>query len=156
MPLFRGMAEMCLGMYACKLSRLMQKSGHIGVFSALTPVSFITGILIATFFGRSHMDFLVLALFFFGVAAGFLPGKQIPKEPSRPESILFSWSDIALEMYLLHELFRMYIFPACFSREVSIGQKLFYMLLYMAAVTAAATFLKKCKRAVIKFAITRQ
>lgn len=133
-PLFRGIAEMFMGMYACMLTEKPAHSGYIKAWHTLGLLFMASGIVMAAFYGHSYMDLLILLLFFFGVAWGFLP---VDGTLYGSRLIRF-WSDITLEIYLLHELFRTHIFPYFFRQDAPIGQKLLYMLLYMTAVTAAA------------------
>ncbi len=136
-PLFRGLAEMCLGMYACMLTGWMKDHGDEKIWKCTGALSMVAAIIVSTYAGHSRFDLLVLALLFVGVSAAFLPGGS-------DHPFIKKWSGITLEIYLLHELFRTHIFPALFSRDNEIGQKLLIMLLYMVAVTLAAVLLHLC------------
>ena len=136
-PLYRGISEMCLGMYGCIVSKKLKMESGSFVWKAVSIICMLAAIIIATLWGNSRMDFVVLILMLIGVATAFLPTEGIPK-------VVRGWSDITLEIYLLHEVFRTHIFPHFFSRDVDVAQKLLYMLLYMAAVTLAAFVLHKC------------
>ncbi len=140
-PLWRGMAEMCLGTYACMLNKKMRSTENAIIWKCTGAAAMILGIVIASTMGHSKMDFLVLGLFFIGVSCGFLPDDT-------PHEFINKWSSFTLEIYLIHEVFRTHVFPALFSRDVEIGQKLLYMLIYMISVTAAGLILHLCHRGV--------
>ena len=142
-PLYRGIAEMFLGMYACMLTGAIQRLSLERYADVVGRLSMVAAICISSVRGKTRADFAVLALLFIGVATQFLPGTHIDiKLPGIKRDVsarlIKKWSSITMEMYLLHELFRTHIFPYFFSRDVEIGRKLFYMLLYVNAVTAAA------------------
>ncbi|MCR5097715.1 MAG: acyltransferase family protein [Lachnospiraceae bacterium] len=130
-PLFRGIAEMCLGMYACMLTDWFINHGSELLWKCIGSACMLVAILLATYLGHSGFDYLILILLFVGVSAGFLPSDEM-------DPVIARWSDMTLDIYLLHELFRMHIFPHFFSRDVGLGRKLLYMLLYMIAVSMAA------------------
>ena len=133
-PLFRGFTEMCLGMYACMLTGLIKGSKYARLWQTLGSLFMVAAIFTATFFGRSHLDFLVLLLLFLGVAWCFLPADNFMSKAPAVRGL----SSITLEIYLLHEIFRTHIFPLLFSRDATLLSKLLYMVMYMAAVTLAA------------------
>ena len=133
-PLLRGLAEMCLGMYAKKLNSILSEKKSTLPFSICGTLSFLMAIYIASFYGRSRWDFVEVIFIFIGVSCAFLPIKMNDKI-SKP---FVAWSEITFELYLIHEVFRMHLFPFFFDQKADYKSKMLYMLLYLICVTVAA------------------
>ena len=150
-PLMRGFAEMCLGMYACMFTTILEKRPRLS--GVLCTVSMLIAIVLASLYGHSHADFVVLLFLFVGVSAGFVPKTGLSSDTSkksRGAAFIDGLSEITYEMYLFHELFRTHVFPYFFPRDVGLSVKLFYMLLYALSVTCFAWLVHRIWEAVCK------
>lgn len=134
-PLMRGLADMCLGIFAARLNTYIivncKKTGLIRVAGCLL---FLFVIAASLKFGNSVRDFLFALLLTIAVAIGFLPSKSRVFD----HKWIHYWSGITLSIYLLHDPFRAFVFPIFFGELQGLYTKLAYMVLYMIVVTLAA------------------
>lgn len=146
-PLMRGLAGMCLGIYAAKLNGYIckncKKTGPVRVIGQLI---FFFVVAASLKFGNSIRDFLFTLLLTVAVGIGFLPSKSKLFE----HKWIHYWSGITLSIYLLHDAFRAFVFPIFFGELQGLGTKLAYMILYMVVVTVAAMIMDALVKWVIK------
>lgn len=136
--LMRGLADMCLGIFAARLNEKIRTkySGKITAawLQLLAGVGFVVVMILAAYQGHSTVDFLLALLLSLSVSLAFLPVEN----RFFTGSVVRKWSKITLNMYLLHEIFRTWLFPEWFSGKYSLGEKMLLMLLYLICVTLAA------------------
>ena len=84
--------------------------------------------------GNSNLDCLMALVLAVSVAIAFLPTEnRLLTSP-----LVRRWSKITLNIYLLHEVFRTWIFPQLFPGKYTVPETMGIMVLYMVCVTAAA------------------
>ena len=134
-PLMRGLADMCLGIFAarlngyivanCKKLRWIKLAGVLG---------FLFVILFSAKYGNSTRDFLFAIVLTVSVGIGFLPSEHKLFE----SKLLQYWSNITLSIYLLHDVFRSIVFPKFIGYTPHLSVKFVYMGLYLVVVTVSA------------------
>lgn len=148
--LVRGIAEMCLGVYAYLLHRkvLTIKLTDRTVLAAklIGATLFGSVAVLSIRYGLMKLDFLYLCFIWVGVIIAFIPWK----EGACPgvKKVLFSLSNVSLNVYLLHNAFREWIFPKIFTKEAmyALPVKIMIMLLYITVVFAVGYLLEiPCK-----------
>lgn len=139
-PLMRGLADMCMGIFAARLTYFIQeKCNRTGILRVAGTMGLLFVILSSMVYGESKRDFLYVIIMTFSVAVAFLPsGHKIFQY-----RWIHRWSGITMCMYLIHDAFRSYIFPIYLGIPESMGMKLVYMLLYMVVVTVCAFLFEK-------------
>lgn len=133
--LIRALADMCLGIYAVKLEeRFKSKSDRIAFYKIAADILVVIIIFWSLFDGASKNDFIFVFVFVYIVAAGFLPRRRM-----KIDYCIEKWSSITLEIYLVHEVYRMYImnwvFPNMQIDRLCIKEIMVYMILI--TITAA-------------------
>ena len=119
--MIRGLAGMSLGVYAAILSKKLQeflndKKAFVRVLFKALGIGLLTFVPIASLrYGETSYDFLYLILIFAGVAIAFVPFKKEPK-PGFKKFIVYS-SSLTLNMYLIHNVFREWIFPSVYPND---------------------------------------
>ncbi len=133
--LMRGLADMCLGIFSFMLYRRLQtQPERLKHIQWISPVIFISVILVSLKAGYTSLDFFFTLLFVPAVAMAFLPHTQ-----TRASIFIEKWSGITYSIYLLHDIFRAWLFPKVFfTGNYSLAEKFKIMGGYMAAVTIAA------------------
>lgn len=147
--LMKGMANMCLGVFAAKIKEYFETKKQVRTIKALGTAGFLSVIFLSAVKGNSNLDCFMSLILMFSVATAFLP----------TENRFFvcrtvrKWSKITLNIYLLHEMFRTWIFPLVFPGKHSLAETMALMCLYIVCVTVAAVLfeypfvrkVKKCK-----------
>ena len=140
--LMKGIADMCMGVFAAKINeriREKQKNQTGGwrrgtTLQAAAAAGFVFVMILAAVRGNSKLDCLMALVLTLSVALAFLPA---------PGSffgcrLIRGWSRITLNIYLLHEVFRTWIFPRLFPGKYALHQTMLIMALYILCVTGAA------------------
>lgn len=151
--LLKGMGNMCLGIFAARLNQRMAgkypEEKQRTRLQILGAAGFAAVILLSSFRGNSTLDCLMSLILMVSVCLSFLPVSH----RGINGAFVRKWSKITLNIYLLHEIFRTWIFPMLFPGKHSLPETLLLMGLYAAVVTAAAVgfevlfgFIKRKKR----------
>lgn len=152
--LMRGLADMCLGIFAARLNEyIREKCERTDGIRLLGVCGFLFVILCSMKFGNSTTDFLYVLILTVSVGIAFLPSEN----KIYSYKWIHSWSALTMNMYFVHDAFRTFIFPAYLGIPESLGMKTAYLLLYLVTVTASAILfevlikwlLKKGKRLLI-------
>ena len=136
--LMRGMADMCLGIFAARLNQAFSRVKSPKALKAAGTLGFLFVIICSLKYGNSTTDFLYTMILTVSVATGFLPSKSRIYE----KKWIYSWSGLTMCMYLVHDVFRTSIFPAYLGIPEKLSLKFVYLLLYMAVVTVFAFIFK--------------
>lgn len=138
--LMRGMAAMCLGIFACRLNHAIRRTGiKQGVFKALGGIGFAFVICLSMVWGWSTRDYLYIIIGALCVAFCFLPSDR----KCYSNSLVKKWADITVCIYLTHLPFATEIFPRCFAvTEPAVSVKILYLLLYFIVITLFAALFK--------------
>lgn len=136
--LMRGMADMCLGIFAARLNQVFCRVKNPGALKAAGTLGFLVVIACSLKYGNSTTDFLYTMILTFSVAVGFLPSKSRIYE----KKWIHSWSGLTMCMYLVHDAFRTSIFPAYLGIPEKLSLKSAYLLIYMVVVTVFAFIFK--------------
>ena len=129
--LMRGLADMCLGIFAARLNQSFRRVKNQKALKAAGALGFLFVIGCSMKYGNSTADFLYTMILTVSVAIGFLPS----------ESRLYNgkwihgWSGLTMCMYLVHDVFRTSIFPAYLGIPEELSLKLAFLLLYLFVVT---------------------
>ncbi len=142
--MIRGLAGMSLGVYAAILSKKLQeflndKKAFVRVLIKALGIGILTFVPIASLrYGETPYDFLYVIFLFLGVTIAFVPFKNEPK-PGFKKFIVYS-SGLTLNMYLIHNVFREWIFTSIYPKTelLSDKDKIFIMILYFASVIVAS------------------
>ena len=145
-PLLRGFAGMTLGIYSNLLYHAMERSGRKVLYGRVMLVLMLILSVGTLYKGRDYWDYIFTLLFVFGVAGCFTETKN-PVLTSRAVKILDS---LSLYIYLIHELFRSYVFPTVFGLTEDLDKKLILLPLYLISVTAGAFILKLLSELLLK------
>lgn len=133
--LMRGLAGMCLGIFAAKLNEYIRANCKRTEWIRLLGVGgFLFVILCSLKFGNSTTDFLYALILTVSVGIAFLPSEN----KIFNHKLIHSWSGITMSMYFVHDAFRTTIFPAYLGIPESLGMKFAYLLLYLVVVTLSA------------------
>lgn len=137
--LMRGLAGMCLGIFAVELSRWLQKKQLDTLPVRLAGVcGFLFVIVCAVKYGRSEMDFLFAAVLTVSVAIAFLPSKA----KLFGYKWLQNWSDLTLCIYLIHYPFSEYVFAGILGVPLEFRDRLLYLGGYLVVITLFADIFK--------------
>lgn len=136
--LMRGMADMCLGIFAARLNQVFGRVKNPKALKVVGTFGFLFVIACSLKYGNSTTDFLFAMILTVSVAIGFLPSKSRLYE----KKWIHSWSGLTLYMYLVHDVFRTSIFPAYLGIPEKLSLKFAYLLLYMIVVTVFAFIFK--------------
>lgn len=133
--LIRGLADMCLGIYGVMINNYLQENykGKKGI-RILGVFLLLAVIFLALAKGHSTIDFLLAFMIMFGVAIAFLPTDY----PLLSGKLVRCWSGLSLSIYLIHELFRSYVFPYSFTGSYRLGQKFQILVVYLLATSIGA------------------
>ena len=132
--LIRGFCDMCMGIFAVKLRYWLEKHvKNIVVLKLCGSVLMLLVILGSLISGASTNDFSFVMLLVPAIAIGF-----IPYEKNKISDVIEKIAGYTLDIYLIHEVFRMYlmwmIFPEVSYEHANIKETIVYILL----VTATA------------------
>lgn len=153
--LMRGLADMCLGIFAARLNGYIRTNCRkTGLIRLIGQLGFLFVIAASLVFGLSTRDFLYAMILTVSVGIGFLPSES---KLFRHKFIHY-WSGITLSIYLLHDGFRTSVFPMLIGYPESVTMKMVYALIYMVVVTISAVifdvlmkwFIKKGKALLIR------
>lgn len=142
-PLFRGLMDMSLGVYSAVLSqRIKEKSHRYLLYKIIGSILFVGVIILSMVKGFSNYDFLFVVLIFFGTAFCFLPDNS----KFFNCGFIKYLSKISLNMYLIHEVFRSYVFVYITNRDeivYSMSEKTIWLIVYVVSVTLAAIVMER-------------
>lgn len=146
--LLRGVADMCVGIIAAKgTDYLLQKDkADLSMKRIIGALVLLLVIVLSALFGFSQYDFLFVIMIAFGVATAFLPTDS----SFINSKLIDKWSGMTLSIYLLHDLFRAYVFPSVFSGNYQLGEKMGIMCIYLITVTIAAALFDMLMNKVVK------
>lgn len=147
--LMRGMAAMCLGIFACRLNHAVRRSvNKQGILKALGGLGFIFVISVSMVWGYSTRDYLYLMIGALCVAFCFLPSER----RIYTNKVVKRWADITVCIYLTHMPFATEIFPRCFAvTEPSLIIRIVYLLFYFVVVTLFAILFKWSVDRIMKY-----
>lgn len=146
-PLMRGMADMCLGIFAAELTKTIEKKyAQKKLIRAAGVCGFLFVILCSMKYGMSTADFLYAMILTVSVAIGFLPSGLKMLEWKWVQG----WADLTLYMYLTHDLFRTFIFPEYMNVTYDFSNKMMYLLLYLVMVTVFSMVFYKVVSVIVK------
>ena len=142
--MIRGLAGMSLGVYAALLSEKLQvylndKKAFVRLLIKALGISLLTFVPIASLrYGETSIDFLYVIFLFLGVTIAFVPFKNEPRLGFK--KFIVYVSGLSLNMYLIHNVFREWIFTSIFPKTelLSDKDKIFIMILYFASVIVAS------------------
>lgn len=140
--LIRGFCDMCMGIFAVKLRHWLEKHvKNIVVLKLCGSVLMLLVILGSLTAGTSTNDFSFVMLLVPAIAIGF-----IPYEENKLSIIIEKIAGYTIDIYLIHEVFRMYlmwiIFPEVSYEHANIKETIVYILL----VTATAIVMEQLIR----------
>lgn len=133
--LMRGLLDMGAGIMAARLSlHLRDKYSNTRALRVLGTLGLSAVLLCSLFIGNTKIDFFYLIVISVSVAFAFLPSDSKIFD----SGFIQSWSGLTLYMYLVHDMFRTFVFPLVFGYPESMNVRLVLLLLYMIVVTAFA------------------
>lgn len=146
--LMRGMAAMCLGIFACRLNHAIRRSGsRQGILKVSGGIGFIFVISASMVWGYSTKDYLYLIIGALCVAFCFLPSDR----RIYTNNLMKKWADITVCIYLTHMPFATEIFPMCFAvTEPAVVMRILYLLLYYVVITLFAFLFKWFVESIMK------
>lgn len=135
LPLMRGLADMCLGILAARLTDYLKNNiKRINLIRPFGVLGFLFVILCSLKYGYSTADFLYAMILTVSIGIAFLPSDN----KLLRSKFLQYWSGITMSIYLVHDAFRTFIFPTYLGIPDSLNQKYIYLFLYLLAVTVFA------------------
>lgn len=135
--LMRGVAGMGLGVIAARINSYLQENAkNILLWKGLGIAGFLLVIVWSLKNGYTYNDFSMAFILCICVAIGFLPNEKV-KIPG----MIKYWSRATLGVYLIHDVFRTYIFPEYFGYPESIRDRFKLCLLYLLIVNIAGILL---------------
>lgn len=135
LPLMRGLADMCLGIFAARLTAYISanvKRTHL--LRLLGALGFLFVIVRSMKYGYGKADFLYVTVLTLSVSVAFLPSENKLNQ----YRIIRYWSSITMSIYLVHDAFRTFIFPNYLGIPEVLSTKVLYLGLYLIAVTLFA------------------
>ena len=145
--LMRGLADMCLGIFAAKTKiYISKKYNSFRLFRFIGFGCFMFVILCSMKFSYATTDFLYALILTVAVGMAFLPTESKICQ----NKIIQSWSSLTLCLYLLHDAFRTIIFPHFFGIPQALGTKVLLLILYLVMVTISAILFKYVISGIIK------
>lgn len=133
--LMRGMADMCLGIFAAEFQRWLVREGRDTFWMRLLgTLGFVFVIVGSVKYGESEMDFLFAVVLALSVGIGFLPSESGIFQ----SRLLQRWSDLTMCIYIVHYIFCQYVFGEILEIPKTLGEKLLYMGIYLVLVTVSA------------------
>ena len=135
--LMRGIADMGLGILAAKLNIYLRvHAKNLFLWKVASIIGFLFVIIGSFLHGCSNMDFIMAIILVFCVSIAFLPNIKY----NIPFFIKY-WSKASLAIYLIHEMFRTYIFPQAFGIPETCFIKFILSILYLIFITLAGLVL---------------
>lgn len=137
--LMRGMAAMCLGIFACRLNHyIRRKEMKEGFFKALGGLGFVFIMSASMVWGWSTRDYLYIIIETFCIAFCFLPSDR----RLYSNKLIKGWAGATVCIYLTHMPFATEIFPRYLAVPESVPVKLLYLLLYYVVITLFGVLFK--------------
>lgn len=137
--LMRGMAAMCLGIFACRLNHaIRRKEIKQGFLKVLGGIGFVFILSASMVWGWSTRDYLYIIIESLCVALCFLPSDR----KLYSNRLVQKWADITVCIYLTHMPFATEIFPRYIAVPESVPRKLLYLLLYYVIITLFGALFK--------------
>lgn len=137
-PLIRGFLDMCLGMYAVKVTEFLQsKVEKTWILKLVANVLLIITLLSGAFSEQTSNDFAFIGILFVIIAIGFIPRKRFAID-----GFIEKFSSITLNIYLIHEVFRSYIMPQCFGMPEDLKTETVYTAIYLAFLIVIAILME--------------
>lgn len=136
--LMRGMADMCLGIFAARLNHAFGCVKNKNALKAVGTLGFLFVIGCSLKYGNSTTDFLYTMILSVSVSTGFLPSES----RLYGKKWIHGWSSLTMCMYLVHDMFRTSIFPIYLGIPEKLSLKFVYLLLYLAVVTVFSLIFK--------------
>lgn len=137
--LMRGMAAMCLGLFACRLNHaILRKEIKQGFLKAFGGIGFVFIMSASMIWGWSTRDYLYIIIETLCVAFCFLPSDR----KLYSNRLVKKWADITVCIYLTHMPFAAEIFPRYIAIPESVSMKLFYLLLYYIVISLFGALFK--------------
>ncbi len=145
--LFRCFSEMCLGIYAYKITALIKEKGLKTLGFRITGTLLLVFVWAASFVkSYSKRDFMYLVFEVVGIAFCFLPsGSRFLSS-----KLIQKWAALTMYMYLAHMFFVDYVFPTFIMIPESMSGKAIVFLACAIAVTAGGWLLKVVTDAIMK------
>lgn len=156
--LMRGFADICMGIYAAKLSEFIQRKidnnkflfgrNCVFVIKLSGILAFLYVIIASIHYSYSHTDFVYILFLAYGIAISFIPcgklGIYETEEYTNRTKIILYFSKLSLYQYLLHHMYSYWIFPIMFPNcsEFALGLRIILLLIYFIIVTLSAMLLK--------------
>ena len=145
-PLFRGFAEMSMGVWGAALQPTVVKRIPEVAASLAGNLVLLAACVVSWHFGHSHVDYLISALLLVGVTLAFT---------DTPENILTGplvrrISGMTISVYLMHDLFRSHVIPYVIPPESHYRDRFLALGIYLLMVTAAAILLEILARPIEK------
>lgn len=135
--LMRGIAGMGLGVIAERLNYYLKENAkNIWLWKGISVIGFLGVIVHSLKNGYTANDFPMAFILCICVAIAFLPNEKI-KIPG----VIKYWSKATLGVYLIHDVFRAYVFPRCFEYPYGIQDRLKLLVLYLIVVNVAGILL---------------
>lgn len=139
--LMRGFADMCIGVYAYLFTSYLKEhmtDQSYYVLKVTGVLGFLYVIFSSVTIGYTRTDFMYVFILAYSVAVAFIPSKHaVP-------GVIAGISEITLEAYLLHEVYRNVIFAHYFNCEGrGILQKIGYLIVYLLIVFLSAFVLNR-------------
>ena len=145
--LFRCFMDMCLGIYACMLTRYILKTGVKTMgFRILGTVLLLAVWMVSFVKSYSVRDFMYLFFEVFGVAFCFLPSDS----KFLSSKFIQGWADLTMYIFLAHMFFVDYVFPTFIHIPESMGGKAVIFAACAVAITVGGWLLKVVSGYVVK------
>lgn len=137
--LMRGMAAMCLGIFACRLNHaIRRKEIRQGFLKVMGGIGFVFIMSASMIWGWSTRDYLYIIIETLCVAFCFLPSDR----KLYSNRFVQKWADITICIYLTHMPFATEIFPRYIAIPESVPMKLFYLLVYYVVISLFGALFK--------------
>lgn len=130
--LMRGMAAMCLGIFACRLNhKIRELRIKDGFLKFLGGFGFAFIMAASMVWGWSVRDYLYLIIETFCVAFCFLPSNR----KIYSNRLIQKWADSTVCIYLTHMMFASEIFPRYIRIPDALSLKFLYLIFYFVVIT---------------------
>jgi len=136
--LFRGIADMCVGVYAAIIGDYIVRRFENEPSSKILCIIKTTGVLCILLvmaaslkYGLKTYDFMYVVLLAYGVMTAFISWSE--KNGNKTYTLVKHFSGLTLNMYLIHNALREWVFPGVFSNTAyyPVSTKYAILLLYI-------------------------
>lgn len=135
----RGLMEMCLGIYAYKLTEVIKERGkNLLLYKLASLFLAIIVLVLSTIVQESKADFLLLLMEFVMVSFGFIPINI----NDRIAGFVCKWSALTANIYMLHMLIVDYIIPHFSNGNNNVGEKAKLLLFGFIVTTILACLIQ--------------